>query len=134
MSAVPHIYAAQVLRWIDGDTVDLRVDLGFGVSVTERFRLAGIDTPEKTHPLGPVATTRCRQLAPEGSTLTTRTHRPDTLWAADDQEKYGRWLADLILPDGQDVADTLVHEGLAHIYDGTGPRPPWPLPTPPETP
>jgi micrococcal nuclease len=35
-----------VLRVIDGDTVHLRVDLGFGVHIDERFRLEGIDTPE----------------------------------------------------------------------------------------
>jgi micrococcal nuclease len=43
----PYTYKVlDVLRVIDGDTVHLRVDLGFGVFIDERFRLEGIDTPE----------------------------------------------------------------------------------------
>jgi len=40
-------YNAEVLRVVDGDTLDLRVDLGFGVSFKIRARLYGVDTPEK---------------------------------------------------------------------------------------
>ncbi len=40
-------YWAQVERVIDGDTLQLKVDLGFNVSVIETFRLLGVDTPEK---------------------------------------------------------------------------------------
>ena len=36
----------ELLKVIDGDTVHIRVDLGFGVYLTERFRLSGIDAPE----------------------------------------------------------------------------------------
>ena len=39
-------YDAKVLRVIDGDTIDCLVDLGFKMSMTERFRLYGVDTPE----------------------------------------------------------------------------------------
>jgi len=39
-------YHAWLVRVVDGDTVDLEVDLGFNVRIRERFRLAGIDTPE----------------------------------------------------------------------------------------
>ena len=39
-------FAAEVLRWIDGDSVVLRLDLGFSISVTESCRLLGIDTSE----------------------------------------------------------------------------------------
>jgi endonuclease YncB( thermonuclease family) len=39
-------YLAQVVRWVDGDTVVLSVDLGFSISVTEKFRLARINAPE----------------------------------------------------------------------------------------
>ena len=39
-------YLAQVVRWVDGDTVVLSVDLGFSITVTEKFRLARIDAPE----------------------------------------------------------------------------------------
>ena len=36
----------QVLRVVDGDTIDVDIDLGFDISFTSRVRLAGIDTPE----------------------------------------------------------------------------------------
>ena len=39
-------YNAIVERVVDGDTVDLRIDLGFSVWISERCRLIGIDTPE----------------------------------------------------------------------------------------
>lgn len=40
-------YRASVIRVIDGDTVDLRIDLGFEVGLNMRVRLAGIDAPER---------------------------------------------------------------------------------------
>ena len=36
MSEAPYIYKCEVLCWLDGDTVDLMVDLGFGISMKER--------------------------------------------------------------------------------------------------
>ena len=39
-------YRAKLVKVVDGDTLDLEVDLGFGVKKVDRFRLAGINTPE----------------------------------------------------------------------------------------
>ena len=36
----------QVIKVLDGDTIDVEIDLGFDISITKRVRLAGIDTPE----------------------------------------------------------------------------------------
>ena len=41
-----YIYKAELIRVVDGDTVDLIIDLGFDTSRRERFRLYGIDAPE----------------------------------------------------------------------------------------
>jgi micrococcal nuclease len=41
-----YIYKAELVRVVDGDTVDLIIDLGFDTSRKERFRLYGIDAPE----------------------------------------------------------------------------------------
>ena len=41
-----YIYKAELVRVVDGDTVDLIIDLGFDTSREERFRLYGIDAPE----------------------------------------------------------------------------------------
>ena len=48
-------YAAKLIEVIDGDTVDLLIDLGFGVHVRERCRLYGIDAPEMRTPQGEAA-------------------------------------------------------------------------------
>jgi micrococcal nuclease len=42
----PWIYVAHLHRVIDGDTLDLTVDLGFSITVTKRFRLLDVDAPE----------------------------------------------------------------------------------------
>ena len=39
-------YTARVLKVVDGDTLDLSIDLGFNIWITQRCRLQGIDTPE----------------------------------------------------------------------------------------
>ena len=39
-----------IVKVVDGDTVDLELDLGFHCTITERFRLEGIDTPERGQP------------------------------------------------------------------------------------
>ena len=44
-----YTYKAEIKRIIDGDTVDLRVDLGFNVWITIRARLLGVNTPERGH-------------------------------------------------------------------------------------
>ena len=41
-----YIRHAEVVRVVDGDTIRLRVDLGFNTQVTQNFRLWGIDAPE----------------------------------------------------------------------------------------
>ncbi|GAG20500.1 unnamed protein product, partial [marine sediment metagenome] len=41
-----YTYRAKLDRVVDGDTVDLFVDLGFNICIKDRFRLLGIDTPE----------------------------------------------------------------------------------------
>jgi micrococcal nuclease len=43
----PYIYRIkEIYKVIDGDTIDASIDLGFGIYLTKRIRLAGIDTPE----------------------------------------------------------------------------------------
>ena len=53
--AQPARYPAQLERVVDADTMILRVDLGFGVSITVPIRLAGVDTPERFTPAGKAA-------------------------------------------------------------------------------
>lgn len=82
-----YAYSARVIRWVDGDTVDLRVDLGFHIFIETRFRLYGIDTPERGQKNHDQATALCNSLAPIGADVFIRSHK--------DADKYGRWLADI---------------------------------------
>jgi micrococcal nuclease len=43
-------YKAEVLRVVDADTFDLLVDVGFSITLKERFRLNGVDAPESWRP------------------------------------------------------------------------------------
>lgn len=112
-----YAYSARVLRWIDGDTVDLRVDLGFRMFVETRFRLYGIDTPERGQKNHHEAKALCESLAPLGSEVFIRTHK--------DPDKYGRWLVDVRGPvveldnsSGVNINQRLVEFGLALRYLG----------------
>jgi micrococcal nuclease len=106
-----YTYKATVVRWVDGDTVDLKVDLGFYLTFTDRFRLYGIDTPERGQVHHDEAWHFAQQQAPEGSQVVVATYPI--------REKYGRFLAD-IHPAGADdtVNGRLVAAQLAKPYFG----------------
>jgi micrococcal nuclease len=110
-------YSAHVESVIDGDTVDLVVDLGFKLYFRERFRLDGIDTAE-LHAKDPAVRKHAedaKQLVASltaGFDFTVRTKK-------DEKEKYGRYLCTLIRKsDGLNVNEELVKRGLAVAYDG----------------
>lgn len=90
-------YNATVLRVVDGDTVDLRVDLGFGISVNERFRLAGIDAPEsRTKDLqekakGLLSTVVLSEF------LASHDNRCVIVTQKDEKGKFGRYLCTLLV-------------------------------------
>jgi len=107
-------YEAEIVRWVDGDTVDLRVSLGFGITRADRFRLYGIDTPERGQPGHGEATAFCMGAAPVGSLVTIRSLKPDLR-----QDKYGRWLAEITpITSATTVNEALVAAGLARPYLG----------------
>ena len=69
----PFLYKCVIQRIVDGDTVDIDIDLGFGIWLRkERVRVAGIDTPEKRtrdkveKVFGLAATAKAHTLIPEG--------------------------------------------------------------------
>lgn len=104
---VDFLYRAEVVHIVDGDTVDLNVDLGFKVWVRERFRLARIDAPERRDR---EAWLRSKQWLeaqlPVGSTCLVRSRR---------MGKYGRWLGE-IWKDGRCLNDEMLELGLAKAY------------------
>jgi micrococcal nuclease len=98
-------YRVEVLRVVDGDTLECEIDCGFKIALTEHVRLFGIDTPEV---YGPHA-------VPEGKLASafTRTWVSDRqgegkqLWIRsdryDEREKYGRILATLFC-EGEEIS------------------------------
>lgn len=122
----PYVYNATVQRVIDGDTIALNVDLGFGTWVmAQTFRLLGVNAREKAMAGGGAATDNLAALLPHGSAVVIRTVKPD---------KYGgRYDAAIQLADGRQLAQVLIEAGYAAAWDGAGakPVPPWPIPGPP---
>lgn len=111
MNSVEYRYKAAIDRWIDGDTVDLYVDLGFHIYAKTRFRLYGIDTPERGHALWGAATDHAELMAPVGTDVQIDVFK--------DADKYGRWLVNIRVGD-ECVNDSLVAAGLAVPYYGSG--------------
>lgn len=108
-------YRGMVIRVVDGDTVDLDIDLGLRVFTRARIRLAGINAPELHAAQGQAAAEYLRGLLPFGSSVTLHTDKDHT-------EKYGRWLADIQTADGVNVSRAMIGSGNAVPYSG-GPRP-----------
>lgn len=112
-----YTYKAEILKVVDGDTVDAKVDLGFCVYVIHRIRLNGIDTSElkdkdevkRAH--ANRAKERLSELCRVGSTVTMVTYKAD---------KYGRYLADIYVDSlaTTSVNQLLIEEQLAKPYSG----------------
>lgn len=109
----------EVLDIIDGDTIDVRIDLGFDISLKKRVRLNGIDTPEsRTTDLhekkyGLEAKEWLKHKLDNAQHIVIRTELPDST------EKYGRILGTLFV-GGEDISvnDQLIKGGYAWTYDG----------------
>jgi micrococcal nuclease len=109
----------KVLKIVDGDTIDVDIDLGFDISFTSRVRLAGIDTPESRTKdkdekvLGLEVKERLKHLISTANTVVIRTEKMNS------SEKYGRILGWLFL-DGAEksVNEVLIADGYAWGYMG----------------
>jgi len=113
-------YRAKVLKVIDGDTVDVDIDLGFDIELkNERVRIIGIDTPEKRTRdkvqklFGIAATKRVKELLKGKVVLKTKIDRDGD----DATGKFGRILGDFIIGD-KTLTEILIEEGHAVDYYG----------------
>lgn len=102
-------YYTKIEKVVDGDTVDVFIDLGFSVWHKERIRLAGIDTAEKNTPLGK-ALKQFLVANIEGKIIRLQVSKPD---------KYGRYLGVAFLKDSSiSINDQLIKANLAKQYGG----------------
>ncbi len=104
---------------IDGDTIDVEIDLGFDISITKRVRLAGIDTPESRtsdkfeKTLGLESKALLKQRLAAAKTILIKTEKPDS------SEKYGRVLGWLFIDDEPtSFNETMIATGYAWSYLG----------------
>jgi len=114
-------YKCKLVKIVDGDTVDVDIDLGFGVWMKdERVRIMGIDTPESRtrdkveKQFGLAAKKRLKELLGKSAVLKTQVNRH----GEDMRGKFGRVLGDFTTNDGRMVTDVLVEEGHAVAYFG----------------
>jgi len=114
-------YDVVLLKCVDGDTVDVDIDLGFGVWLKdERVRIMGIDTPEsrtsdKVEKLfGTAAKNRLKELLKDGGKLITTEDKS----GEDMKGKFGRILGDFRVADGRRVTEIMIEEGHCVAYFG----------------
>ena len=118
-----HTYKCTILRVVDGDTVDVDIDLGFGVWMRkERIRVLGIDTPESRtrdkveKVYGNLAKDFVEDFLPVGSVQVLQTEKDGT-------GKFGRILGKFLVYDKvtdreMHLGDIMIREHLAVKYDG----------------
>ena len=114
-------YRAKVNRIVDGDTVDVDIELGFDIVLTgQRVRIMGIDTPEsrtsdETEKIfGLAAKNRLKELLGEKAILKTQIEKDGD----DAKGKFGRILGDFVAPDGRMVTEIMIEEGHCVPYFG----------------
>ena len=113
----------EIKKVLDGDTIDVIIDLGFDLAKTERVRIAGVDTPEK----------RTRNLEEKALGIDATEWLKDKLEGAIDGDddlvirtelvggvgKYGRLLGWLYIGDSDlSLNEQMITEGYAWPYDG----------------
>lgn len=104
---------------VDGDTIDVDIDLGFSISYSQRVRLAGIDTPESRttdkfeKTLGLESKEYLKTKLKDAKDIVIKTQKPDS------SEKYGRILGWLYV-DGSEISinEQMIQDGYAWGYMG----------------
>jgi len=116
-----HEYKVNILKVVDGDTVDVDIDLGFGMWLrNERVRVMGIDTPESRTSdkiekiFGLAAKNRLISLLGAEAILHTQVSKK----GEDMKGKFGRILGNFTSINGEKCAAVLIREGHAVRYDG----------------
>jgi len=111
-----YLYRAEVVRVVDGDTIDVDIDLGFYVWIKDqRIRLLDIDAPEVTggtKAAGIAATDYLKGLI-DGKTIIIRTVKGKD--GGDREDSFGRWLGTIYL-DGVNINEEMLSSGHAVPY------------------
>jgi len=112
-------YVRKVENVVDGDTIDVLIDLGFDILFSSRVRLAGIDTPEsrtkdlKEKALGLESKEYLKKALKDAKSVVIKTEKMDS------SEKYGRILGWIYVNDDTvSLNDMMINDGYAWGYLG----------------
>jgi micrococcal nuclease len=112
-------YVRKVENIVDGDTIDVLIDLGFDILFQSRVRLAGIDTPEsrtkdlKEKELGLESKEYLKKHLKDAKSVIIKTEKMDS------SEKYGRILGWVYVNgDTESLNDKMINDGYAWGYLG----------------
>jgi micrococcal nuclease len=112
-------YVKKVENVVDGDTIDVTIDLGFDISFSSRVRLAGIDTPEsrtkdlKEKALGLESKEYLKKAIKDAKSVVIKTEKINS------SEKYGRILGWIYINgDTISINDMMINDGYAWVYLG----------------
>jgi micrococcal nuclease len=116
MLAPQFIYNAVVKKVVDGDTIDVEIDMGFKIFSHERVRLARINTPE-LNALDPIVRSAAQSAMLAVNNLVLG---KQVVISTKKTDLYGRYLAEVyyVDQDGQqlNLSDELLAKGLAVMY------------------
>lgn len=117
---MPYEYKAKILKVLDGDTVEIDLDLGFNIILAnQKVRLNGIDTPEsrttntEEKPRGLLSKKKLTEKLPVGSWQTIQTLKSDN-----NDDKFGRILGVFIMEDGKSLNQWMIDNNYAVGYLG----------------
>jgi micrococcal nuclease len=105
-------YTAETVRVVDGDTLDVRLDLGLDVRIDVTLRLVGLNAPEMRTPEGKA----CKAWVEHWITIRQSLAPVIVCTVKDHTEKYGRYLAE-VLCGGVSLNEELLTNGLAVPYN-----------------
>jgi micrococcal nuclease len=112
-------YVRKVENIVDGDTIDVLIDLGFDILFASRVRLAGIDTPESRTSdkaekvLGLESKEYLKKYLKDAKSVIIKTEKMDS------SEKYGRILGWVYVDgDTESINDKMINDGYAWGYLG----------------
>lgn len=108
---VPYVYKAKVINVVDGDTIDVVIDVGFKLTTTLRLRLLGVDTAELT---SKDAVERAKAQEAKLYVIQELLNK-DVIIQTEKSDSFGRYLAKVMIAD-RDFNDELLQKGLAVPY------------------
>lgn len=115
-----YIYRCKINKVVDGDTVEIDLDLGFNIVLSnQKVRMSGIDTPEsrtaneEEKKRGMISKKKLAEKLPVGSWQRIQTMKADS-----NDDKFGRILGVFIMEDGLSLNQWLIDNNYAVLYQG----------------